>query len=47
MPTLIFKKFRTSEIAELEFDNVEGLPVEEVREKVSSSMKLPVEELCE
>ncbi len=44
MPTLIFKRFRTSEKVELEFQNLDGLSVEEVREKVSSSMKLPSED---
>ena len=47
MPTLTFRNYRTSEKVDLEFDNVERLSVEEVRKKVSTSMKLPLEELSE
>jgi len=48
MPTLLtFRNYRTSEKVDLEFGSVEGLSVEEVRKKVSTSMKVPLEELSE
>lgn len=45
MPSLIFSRYGSPEEIELNFDDVEVLSVQEVRETVSSTMGVPLEEL--
>lgn len=45
MPSLILRKYRSSEDVELNIDNVEGLSVKELRENVASRLEIPLEEL--
>lgn len=45
MSSLIFRKYRSADKVELSFDNIEVLSVHEVREMVSSTMGVALEDL--
>lgn len=45
MPSLIIKKYRSSEKSELTFESVEDLSVRELRENVSSKLGMSLDDL--
>ena len=45
MPSLILKKYRTSETLELTFESVENLSVKELKENASSELSISQDDL--